>query len=145
MKEFKDKLHIYLLNIIILSGILSIYLVSSNYEIKLVYAEENMTSNESGKNLTDLLTNKGLNMLLYTKNGGITATNEIYAYDIVTKEIVYVNSLNETKRKTLTSNEIDHLNNMFYDIGFSEIYDKRVCPDCMQYGLSYACIDLNIY
>ena len=138
-----DKLHIHLLAIVILSAIVAIFLVSSNYEFKLIYAEQNMTSNEPSKNLTDLLSNRGLNMLLYTKNGGITGNNEIYTYNIATKEVVYVNSMNEVKRKTLTQDEIDNLNNIFYDIGFSEVYDRKICPDCTQYGLSYSFIDFE--
>ena len=69
--------------------------------------------------------------------------HEIYTYDIVTKEI-NVNSLNELKRKTQDQAQIDALNDITYDPGIEEIYDRNVCLDCIQYGLSYSFIDYEI-
>ena len=118
------------------------FVISDDKEINSVYAQQNITNtNESSQNITDILPYRGINSILYTKQGGQQGLNEIYTYEIGTKEITYVNTMNEVKRKVLDQAQIDALNDILYDPGITEVYDRKLCPDCIQYGLSYTFVE----
>jgi hypothetical protein len=88
----------------------------------------------------------GFNLLLYTKSGGLAHTNQLYAFNILNRELVLVDLTNNTaKTRMLTDNEISTINDAFYNalIPDHDIYDISPCPDCIQYGLVYSFIDFE--
>lgn len=136
-----DKPEIQLI-FILMSTITAIcFVVSDDQEFSLAYAQQNTTTTESSQNITDILPYRGINSILYTKYGGLEGLNEIYTYEIGTKEITYVNTMNEVKRTTLDQAQIDALNDILYDPGITEVYDRKLCPDCIQYGLSFTFVE----
>jgi hypothetical protein len=92
------------------------------------------------------LPDSGLQTLLLTKNGGLAGLDEIYSYNVVTKELASVDlKTNLVQKKVLNSSEIEKLNGAFYsnETSPADIFDRNVCPDCIQYGLSFFFIDLE--
>lgn len=118
------------------------FVVSDDQGFNLVYAQQHTTNTtESSQNITDILPYRGINSILYTKQGGQQGLNEIFTYEIGTKEITYVNTMNEVKRKVLDQAQIDALNDILYNPGITEVYDRKLCPDCIQYGLTFTFVE----
>jgi hypothetical protein len=121
------------------------FVVSDDQGINLVYAQQNTANTiESSQNITDILPYRGINSILYTKQGAQQGLNEIYTYEIGTKKITYANTMNEVKQKVLDQAQIDALNDILYDPGISEVYDRKLCPDCIQYGLTFTFVEWEI-
>jgi hypothetical protein len=88
----------------------------------------------------------GLNLLLYTKSGGLTHLNQLYTFNILSQELVFVDLTNNTVKKSVLTNEtIDDLINRFYsgEFSYNDTYDINPCPDCIQYGLLLSFFDLE--
>jgi len=88
----------------------------------------------------------GLNLLLYTKSGGLAPSNQPYTFNILSQELVFVDLTNNTvKKRMLTDDEISNMTDVFHttNITGNEIYDIDSCPDCLQYGLLYSFIDFE--
>ena len=39
----------------------------------------------------------------------------------------------QVKRKTLNQARTETLNDIIYDTGIRAVYDRKICPDCIQY------------
>jgi hypothetical protein len=103
----------------------------------------NISKSTASTNIT-ALPKSGLQLLLYTKNGGFAGLNQIFSYNIVTKELTFVDLRNNTvKTKMLNDSEIANLTDTFFSAGIikGRVYDLNVCPDCFQYGMSYSFIE----
>jgi hypothetical protein len=88
----------------------------------------------------------GPNLLLYTKSGGLAHTNQLYAFNILSQELVFVDLNNNTvKKRMLTDDEISTITDAFSSalIPDHDVYDINPCPDCIQYGLVYSFIDFE--
>jgi hypothetical protein len=90
----------------------------------------------------------GLQLMFLTKNGGLAATNEVISYNIITNELAFADLQGNTvEKKVLSNSEIENLTNTFYttEIFRDDVFDRSICPDCIQYGLSYFFIDLETH
>ena len=86
--------------------------------------------------------------MLLTKNGGFKGVNEIFYYNIITKELAIVDLrlIDFFRDKKVLSNlEIENLTDTFYntEVFREDVFDRNVCADCIQYGLTYFFIDLE--
>lgn len=106
--------------------------------------DSNTTKNQNVSSGSDLLDNGGLNNLLYTKNTINIAgmpINEIYVYNSVNHQLMHVDNDSIVTQKNLTDAQINKLNSMFYSNNLQDVYDRTPCPECTQYGLSFAFVD----
>jgi len=89
--------------------------------------------------------------LSYTKIGGQAHIDELYSYNILNHELIFVNlNDNVTKKKVLSDSDIKELDNIFYEVNFLrdvpgnlKLIDISSCRDCVQYGLSFAFVDFE--
>jgi hypothetical protein len=108
--------------------------------------------NNTAPDITTSSTNASLpkggpNLLLYTKSGGEVPYNQLYTFNILSQELVFVDLTNNTVKKSMLTNEtIDDLITRFYSGEFSyneTTYDINPCPGCIQYGLLISFFDLE--
>ena len=88
----------------------------------------------------------GPNLILYTKSGGLAHFNQLYTFNILSHELVFVDLTNNTVKKiTLTDDDISDIIDRYYAGEFSrnQTYDINPCPDCIQYGLLESFFDLE--
>lgn len=133
-----------LLAIILAFAILAIPI--SNYKDQSFASNTNTTKNQNVSSGSDLLDNRGLNSLSYTKNTINIAgmpINEIYVYNSVNHQLTHVDNDNKVLQKNLTNDQINELNTLFYSNDLGGVYDRTPCPECTQYGLSFAFVDLE--
>jgi hypothetical protein len=124
------------------AGIFIVYLsLSHSTTIVPVFAQINNTASD----MTGSPTNGpppigGPNLILYTKSGGLAHLNQLYTFNLLRNELVFVDLNNNTIKKViLTDDDTSTLNDRFRRGDFSAnetIYDINPCPDCFQYGLS---------
>ena len=98
----------------------------------------------TNKTQTLVLPDSGIYMLHVVSTGGIAPTNELYAYDKLSNDLIHI-SANGVTKKTLNETEIKDLNDSFVNNSISEIniFDTNPCPDCKQHGLTYGFVDAN--
>jgi hypothetical protein len=116
--------------------------------VQVASAQSNSTTIKVPVSNVTGLPESGLQLMLLTKNGGITSSNEIFSYNIVANELAFADlRSNLVEKKVLNNFEIENLTNTFYttEIFRDDIFDRNVCPDCTQYGLSYFFIDLETH
>jgi hypothetical protein len=127
-------------------GIFALSASSLTVDEQIAFAQVNSTSLQVPVSNITGLPESGLQLLLLTKNGGIAGVNEIFSYNIVSKEIASADlRTNLVEKKLLNNSEIENLTSTFYSTGIlgDDIFDRNLCPDCIQYGLSYFFIDLE--
>jgi hypothetical protein len=140
-------LHTKMLNNMIVPLICMVIILCSQINIQ-AFAQQNSTNTQAISSNTTSLPKSGVQLLLYTKSGGLAGLDQIYSYNIVTKELTFVD-LKDKKNitastKILTEPEIANLTDTFYLTYIfrdRNVYDLNKCPDCIQYGLSYSFID----
>jgi len=131
------------------AGIFIVYLsLSHSTAISPVFAQINNTASDLTSSPTNAtLPIGGPNLILYTKSGGLAHLNQLYTFNILSHELVYVDLTNNTVKKTiLTDDDISNIIDRFYRGDFSAnetIYDINPCPDCIQYGLLLSFFDLE--
>jgi len=86
---------------------------------------------------------EGFNLIVYTKSGGIAPFNQLYAFNALSQELIFVDLTNNTvKKRILSENEISTINNAYaIRVADKNIYDTNPCPDCIQYSLLYSYFD----
>jgi len=86
---------------------------------------------------------QGFNLIVYTKSGGFAPSNQLYTFNALSQELVFVDLNNNTvKKRTLTEDEITTINNAYaIRVADKNIYDTNPCPDCIQYSLLYSYFD----
>jgi hypothetical protein len=86
---------------------------------------------------------EGFNLIVYTKSGGFAPSNELYAFNALSKELVFLDLTNNTvKKRALTEDEITTINNAYaISVPDKNVYDTNPCPDCIQYSLLYSYFD----
>ena len=95
-------------------------------------------SNETG------LIETGVQLMVLTESGGIAPIDNIYTFNRATNDLVSADLANNTvKKKTLNSSEINELSDTFSSISNLDVNDRKPCPDCIQYGLSYFFLDFE--
>jgi hypothetical protein len=134
--------------VIACAGIFVVYLLfPQNTGIIPAFAQiDSRAPNMTASPINASLPESGLNLLLYTKSGGLAHSNQLYTFNILSQELVFVDLTNNTvKKRMLTDDEISNITHAFYttNITGNEIYDINPCPDCIQYGLVYSFIDLE--
>ncbi len=86
---------------------------------------------------------QGFNLIVYTKSGGFAPSSQLYAFNALSQELIFVDLTNNTvKKRTLTEDEITTINSAYaIRVADRDIYDTNPCPDCIQYSLLYSYFD----
>jgi hypothetical protein len=119
--------------------------VSFQYENTIAFAQTNSTTGKASAS-TRTVPQGGIQLLLLVKKGGLAGQDQLFSYNIISKELTFVDLKNSTvKTKPLSSSEVENLTRIFYSTNITreKAYDVNVCPDCFQYGLSYSFLDLE--
>jgi hypothetical protein len=138
-------------HLLVIATIVSIVIVLiSESSIQAAEPIDNSTSNMS--QLKSLITTpseyNGTNFLTYVKYGGLDPINQIYIFNIFTKEISFVDVKNNTiVKKNLNETQLKLLNDVVLKQFSSDdkkgILDDGSCADCIKHGLDYVYAILN--
>jgi hypothetical protein len=126
-------------------GILLVVLCSVPIDSKNSFGQADSTptslpvSNETG------LIETGMQLMLLTESGGIAPIDKMYTFNRATNDLVTVDLANNTViKKTLNSSEIQELGDAIYSFPINmDVNDRKPCPDCIQYGLTYFFLDFE--
>jgi hypothetical protein len=124
---------------------MSALVVSSQYMNTIAFAQTNSSIGKPNTS-TKTIPKGGVQLLLYIKKGGFAGEDQLFSYNIISRELTFVDLKNNTvKTKPLNNSEVDNLTNVFYSTNVSKenVYDVNLCPDCFQYGLSYSFLELE--
>jgi hypothetical protein len=130
------------------AGLFVVYLsFSHTTSIIPVFAQvDNTASDITSSPMNATLPIGGPNLILYTKSGGLAHLNQLYTFNVLSHELVFVDLNNNTvKKSVLTDDEISTITDAFYSAltPDQDIYDINPCPDCIEYGLVYSFIDFE--
>lgn len=127
-------------------GIFVSILLSNVLGAQIALAQGNSTSIKVPTSNATGLPESGLQLMLLTKKRWKCSVNQIFTYNIVTNELTSSDlRTNSVEKKVLNRSETENLIDRFYntEIFRGNVFDRGVCPDCIQYGLSYFFVDLE--